>query len=55
MKISSDASQCGLGAVILQQHDGEWKPVAYASRAMTRAETRLRRNIEKELLSIMFA
>ena len=54
VKISSDASKCGLGAVILQQHDGEWQPVAYASRAMTSAETRYAQ-IEKELLSIMFA
>ena len=54
VKISPDASQCGLGAVILQQHDGEWQPVAYASIAMTSAETR-HAQIEKELLSIMFA
>ena len=54
MKISSDAAKCGLGAVILQQHDGEWHPVAYASRAMASAETRYAQ-IEKELLSIMFA
>ena len=53
VKISSDASKCGLGAVILQ-HDGEWQPVAYASRAMTSAETRYAQ-IENELFSIMFA
>ena len=53
VKISSDASKCDLGAVILQ-HDGEWQPVAYASRAMTSAETRYAQ-IEKELFSIMFA
>ena len=47
--ISCDASQSGLGSVLLQ--DG--KPVAYASRSMTDAETRYAQ-IEKELLAILF-
>ena len=54
VKISSDASKSGLGAVLLQETDGEWKPVAYASRAMTDAETRYAQ-IEKEMLSLTFA
>lgn len=54
IRISSDASQNGLGAVILQCSDSTWKPVAYASRALTAAETRYAQ-IEKELLSITFA
>ena len=54
IKISSDASQDGLGAVILQQHDGKLLPVAFASRAMTDAEIRYAQ-IEKELLGITFA
>ena len=54
VKTSSDASNYGIDAVILQQHDGEWQPVAYVPRAMTSAETRYAQ-IEKELLSIMFA
>ena len=53
MKIASDASKCDLGAVILQQHDGELQPVAHAPIAMTSAETRYVQ-IEKEILSIMF-
>uniref|UniRef100_A0A8C6PJV3 Gypsy retrotransposon integrase-like protein 1 n=1 Tax=Nothobranchius furzeri TaxID=105023 RepID=A0A8C6PJV3_NOTFU len=53
IKISSDASQSGLGAVLLQKYD-EWQPVAYASRSMTDAETRYAQ-IEKELLSITYA
>lgn len=54
MKISSDASKTGLGAVLLQKYEEDWQPVAYASRSMTGAETRYAQ-IEKELLSITFA
>ena len=58
IKISSDANKDGLGALLLQQHkvgvECVWKPVAYASRSMTSAETRYAQ-IEKELLSITFA
>ena len=62
--MSCDASKSGLGAVILQKHhqSGEpnhhgnngWHPVAYASRAMTEAESRYAQ-IEKETLAIVFA
>ncbi|XP_038139714.1 uncharacterized protein LOC119782701 [Cyprinodon tularosa] len=53
-RISADASQFGLGAVLLQQHDGQWLPVAYASRALTSAESRYAQ-IEKELLASLYA
>lgn len=53
IKISSDASQNGLGAVLLQKHE-DWQPIAYASRSMMDTETR-HSKIEKELLSITYA
>lgn len=48
--IQCDASQFGLGACLLQNQ----KPVAFASRNLSDAETRYAQ-IEKELLSIVFA
>ena len=34
-KISADASAYGLGAVLLQQVNGVWKPISFTSRSMT--------------------
>ena len=48
--IQSDASKFGLGACLFQ----EGRPVAFASRSLTDAETRYAQ-IEKEMLSIVFA
>ena len=48
--LQCDASQFGLGAALLQNG----QPVAYASRALTDAET-CYAQVKKELLAILFA
>ena len=53
--LATDASSYGLGAVLRQkQDDSQWRPVAYASRAMTPTEQRYAQ-IEKEALGITWA
>ena len=53
-KVSADASSFGLGAVLLQRAESEWKPVVYASRSMTETDHRYAQ-IEKEALAITWA
>ena len=53
IKISTDASKDGLGAVLLQQSGNDWAPVAYAARSMSSAEKRYAQ-IEKECLGLTF-
>ncbi|XP_060070509.1 uncharacterized protein K02A2.6-like [Ylistrum balloti] len=50
IRISADASQKGL----LQKHNTEWLPVAYASRALTDTESRYA-SIEREALAVVYA
>ena len=49
--LCADSSSFGLGAAILQKVCGEWKPVAYASHALTSKEQRYAQ-IVKEALAI---
>ena len=39
-KISADASSYGLGAILLQMSQSQWRPPAYASRSMTATKRR---------------
>lgn len=50
--IRTDASEDGLGAILLQEFDGELFPVAYYSRRLTRAE-RNYSTVEREMLAVM--
>jgi len=54
VKVSADASSYSLRAVLLQQVGSVWRPVAYASRAMTETERRYAQ-IEKEALASTWA
>ena len=53
-KVSADASRHALGCVLMQYDLNHWKPVAYASRALTTTEQKYAQ-IELELLAIYFA
>ena len=53
-KVSADASSYSLGAVLMQETESRWRPVAYASRSMTDTELRYAQ-IEKEALAITWS
>ena len=52
--VSADASPYGIGAVLLQQHQTQWKPVAYTSYTLTETEKHCTQ-IKKECLSLTWA
>ena len=51
--LDTDASDCGLGAVLSKIVDDEEKPVAFASRLCSSAERNY--NVTRELLAVIFA
>ena len=54
LKLSADASSYGLGAVLFQNTTNTWRPVAYASRALSETEKRYVQ-IQKEALAVTWA
>ena len=52
--VQVDATLRGLGACLIQKHNGEDQPIAFASKSLMDAETRYA-NIKRELLAIVFA
>ena len=53
-KIAADASSYGLGAVVLQEEPGIWKPVSFISRSMTATKAKYAQ-IKKETLAVTSA
>ena len=53
-KVSADALAYGIGAVLMQQQQGTWQPVAFASWKLNEAET-CYAQIEKEALALTWA
>jgi len=53
-RISADSSSFGSGAVLWQYHESDWRPVSYASKTLSPAESRYA-TIEKEALAITWA
>ena len=52
--LRTDASDKGLGAVLLQEHDGKLLPVSYASRKLTEREKKYS-TIDRECLAVVWS
>ena len=52
--VSADASSFGMGGVIMQQHDSEWKPVEFCFRTPSEAERKYAQ-FGKECLAAVWA
>ena len=50
--LRTNASNCGLGAALMQEHEGRFFPIAYGSKKLTSAERKYS-IIEKECLAIV--
>ncbi len=53
-RVETDASDTRVAAVLLQQHEGQWHPVAFLSRRLTGAEQRYTTS-EREMLAAVWA
>ena len=53
-RVVADASPVGLGAVLVQEQNGNWRPVYYASRSLTAVERRYSQT-EREALALVWA
>ena len=54
-RLQTDASNFGIGAVLLQQDDSDsWRPIAYISRALTKSEQNYS-TTEKEFLAVVWS
>ena len=51
--LRTDASNCGLGAALMQEHEGRFFPIAYGRKKLTSAERKYS-TIEKECLAIVW-
>ncbi|XP_063233695.1 uncharacterized protein LOC134537322 [Bacillus rossius redtenbacheri] len=54
VRVLADASSFGLGSVLEQYQQGAWKPVAFASRSLSEAESRYAQ-VEKEALALTWS
>ena len=52
--VTTDASKVACGAVLCQEYDGKYLPIAYASKSFTKGESS-KSTIEQELTAIHWA